>query len=544
MRITAQELATGYLGTSPSFSQMKTDRLPNYYYYNGSLQNERSHFIDRHCWDLIRVILLVDPVLDDLLDKKMLTQEQYEHIMEMTTPKKKMIELSEISNKWWHTEKDKLYLSLRDHNYHFIRLMEISDGRSIGITRNHFMDRHQSALIRKITLVNAVLEDLLAQKLVTQDQYNLMLRKETCEEKMVILYEISSSWDDPNKDKLYLSIRKENRSVIRDLEVKNKLESTGALETSSAVSSVEGNKDMRIANNARHAITCSICIDIYTNPVTLLCGHSYCINCITRTWNEQFEGEATCPQCRLRFKKRPDLKKNLNLSEIAECYRSSQSDSKADKRDCTYCTDATMSAVKRCLLCKSFLCDDHLSMHCSPPDYVLLEPTEPLEARKCSIHGKILEYCCIDDSCLICVSCCIGEDHQGHCMKTLNEAAGKKKEKLRSFQEQLNLDMPATWNKIQDLNDWKREMEKNLTQDMFLTGNIKQIVQENGLLRSNSMLKKEDFASILTLLEKMEMKYNEMASKIEHIEKVCHMMDPFMVLNDTESKSADFYNSN
>lgn len=504
---------------------------------------ERSHFIDRHCWDLIRVILLVDPVLDDLLDEKMLTQEQYEHIMEMTTPKKKMIELSEISNKWWHTEKDKLYLSLRDHNYHFIRLMEISDGNSIGISRNHFLNRHQSELIRKITVVNAVMEDLLAQKLVTQDQYNLMLRKDTCEEKMGILYEISSSWDNPHKDKLYLSIRKENRSVIRDLEVKCKPKYTGALETSSAVSSVEGNKGMRIANNARHAITCSICIDIYTDPVTLSCGHSYCINCITRTWNEQFEGEATCPQCRLRFKKRPDLKKNLDLSEIAECYRSSQSDSKADKSDCTYCTDATMSAVKRCLLCKSFLCDDHLSMHCSPPDYVLLEPTEPLEARKCSIHGKILEYFCIDDSCLICVSCCISEDHRGHCMKTLNEAAGKKKEKLRSFQEQLNLDMPATWNKIQDLNDWKREMEKNVTQDMFLTGNIKQIVQENGLLRSNSMLKKEDFASVSTLLEKMEMKYNEMSSKVEHIEKMCHMMDPFMVLNDTESKS-DFYNSN
>lgn len=129
-------------------------------------------------------------------------------------------------------------------------------------------------------------------------------------------------------------------------------------------------------------------------------------------------------------------------------------------------------------------------------------------------------------------------------MKTLNEAAGKKKEKLRSFQEQLNLDMLATWNKIQDLNDWKREMEKNVTQDMFLTGNIKQIVQENGLLRSNSMLKKEDFASVSTLLEKMEMKYNEMSSKVEHIEKMCHIMDPFMVLNDTESKSADFYNSN
>lgn len=85
----------------------------------------RGHFIDRHYWDLIKVILMVDPVLDDLLDEKLLTQDQFNKIMKMATSQRKMVKLSETINKWKHTQKDKVYLALRQHNYHSIRPLEI-----------------------------------------------------------------------------------------------------------------------------------------------------------------------------------------------------------------------------------------------------------------------------------------------------------------------------------------------------------------------------------------------------------------------------------
>lgn len=41
-------------------------------------------------------------------------------------------------------------------------------------------------------------------------------------------------------------------------------------------------------------LTCSICLTIFTDPVTLLCGHSFCRTCITAVLNTQQQ----CPQCR------------------------------------------------------------------------------------------------------------------------------------------------------------------------------------------------------------------------------------------------------
>uniref|UniRef100_A0A8C5PN56 Uncharacterized protein n=1 Tax=Leptobrachium leishanense TaxID=445787 RepID=A0A8C5PN56_9ANUR len=37
----------------------------------------------------------------------------------------------------------------------------------------------------------------------------------------------------------------------------------------------------------RDEVTCSLCTDIYTDPVTLNCGHSFCHECITSTWDFQ-----------------------------------------------------------------------------------------------------------------------------------------------------------------------------------------------------------------------------------------------------------------
>uniref|UniRef100_A0A3Q3DED9 RING-type domain-containing protein n=1 Tax=Hippocampus comes TaxID=109280 RepID=A0A3Q3DED9_HIPCM len=40
-------------------------------------------------------------------------------------------------------------------------------------------------------------------------------------------------------------------------------------------------------------LTCSICLTIFTDPVTLLCGHSFCRKCLTSFWGTQHQ----CPQC-------------------------------------------------------------------------------------------------------------------------------------------------------------------------------------------------------------------------------------------------------
>uniref|UniRef100_A0A8C5MIV3 Uncharacterized protein n=1 Tax=Leptobrachium leishanense TaxID=445787 RepID=A0A8C5MIV3_9ANUR len=78
-------------------------------------------------------------------------------------------------------------------------------------------------------------------------------------------------------------------------------------------------KGRKEAGPGEAELTCPICTDIYTDPVTLMCGHNYCQICITRTWDNQEEGESSCPECIKRYRVRPELKRNLRLRNIT-CY--------------------------------------------------------------------------------------------------------------------------------------------------------------------------------------------------------------------------------
>uniref|UniRef100_A0A3Q3KJH8 RING-type domain-containing protein n=1 Tax=Monopterus albus TaxID=43700 RepID=A0A3Q3KJH8_MONAL len=39
---------------------------------------------------------------------------------------------------------------------------------------------------------------------------------------------------------------------------------------------------------------CSVCLEILRDPVTIPCGHSYCLDCIEDYWNRPKEGKM-CP---------------------------------------------------------------------------------------------------------------------------------------------------------------------------------------------------------------------------------------------------------
>lgn len=87
-------------------------------------------------------------------------------------------------------------------------------------------------------------------------------------------------------------------------------------------------------------------------------------------------------------------------------------------------------ALKTCLKCEVSMCAQHLQTHLTTP--VLLQThalTSPVQAgstgqmaSKCSAHGKLVEYYCLDDHVLVCMSCAIEEEHRLHNMKTLPTA--------------------------------------------------------------------------------------------------------------------------
>ncbi|TNN40680.1 Tripartite motif-containing protein 29 [Liparis tanakae] len=72
-------------------------------------------------------------------------------------------------------------------------------------------------------------------------------------------------------------------------------------------------------NLSEEQVHCSICLDVFTNPVSIPCGHNFCQCCILGYWKTSPLYQ--CPMCKKSFHKRPDISVNTVLREIAEQFK-------------------------------------------------------------------------------------------------------------------------------------------------------------------------------------------------------------------------------
>ncbi|XP_061181212.1 uncharacterized protein LOC133189836 [Saccostrea echinata] len=203
-------------------------------------------------------------------------------------------------------------------------------------------------------------------------------------------------------------------------------------------------------------LTCTICYEIFTEPQTLPCLHSFCKQCIADfIQKSDSKRSSDCPICRETFSvDQKSLKTNFFLQNMIDLIESSSS-----KLLCSFCKlmDKEHIAVSQCISCLDYLCEECTKTHAltrQTIDHKVVPISEIREGKyvreiqsvqkiRCSQHtDEILRYFCIQCNLLVCRDCIIFE-HKSHDFKPISNARKEKENKISEVMKPLKKKLEA-----------------------------------------------------------------------------------------------------
>ncbi|XP_029943948.1 tripartite motif-containing protein 16-like isoform X1 [Salarias fasciatus] len=294
--------------------------------------------------------------------------------------------------------------------------------------------------------------------------------------------------------------------------------------------------------------SCSICLDLLKDPVAVPCGHSYCSNCIKGHWDQQDDrGFYSCPQCRKRFRQRPDLEKNFLLAELAEDLKKTELQAAAvdlcsagpEDVSCDVCSGRKLKAVKSCLVCLVSYCEEHLQPHhqsAAFKKHQLVEPSKKLQEKMCSLHDEVMKIFCFTDQQSICYLCTM-DQHRGH--ETVPAAAERRQKQKELEESRLNIQQRIQ-EREKNMELLQQQMEAiNVSADEARSQMIHLIQKRTGEVKQLLRSQQQTAVSRLKELQKkLQQEISELKRKDVQLEQLAHTEDHTQFLISYPSVSA------
>ncbi|XP_078272063.1 zinc-binding protein A33-like [Rhinoraja longicauda] len=242
----------------------------------------------------------------------------------------------------------------------------------------------------------------------------------------------------------------------------------------------------RQVESLRQELICPVCLDIFTDPVSLQCGHNFCRSCITQSWDK--DGRNSCPECRAEFADRT-LIVNWALSNLAE---------KTHKLN--------------------------------------LNPKEKESKLHCEKHQEELKLLCETDKILVCVICRDAREHREHRCIPVEEAVENYKAQIKSSLESLkkkNSEIQEMEQlqkiKISGVREQSRSLQSHITSEFT---KMRQILaeEEQRLLNDLREAEAKSLDIMETNLQAIQEKLNSMQEKLTKMQERMDQKDSVILL--------------
>ncbi|XP_059211707.1 nuclear factor 7, ovary-like [Centropristis striata] len=213
-----------------------------------------------------------------------------------------------------------------------------------------------------------------------------------------------------------------------------------------------------MASRLEDDLCCSVCHDIFKDPVILSCSHSFCKDCLQSWWTEKQTRE--CPVCNRRSSK-DHPPRNLALKN----------------------------------LCESFLQERDQ------------RASEPL----CSLLSEKLKLFCLDHQQPVCHICRDSEKHTNHTFRSIDEVAQQQKKELQETLEPLK-------EKLKVFKEVKVKFDQTAEHIQVQARRTETQIKEQ-FKRLHQFLEEEEEARMAALREEEEQKSQMMKEKMETLSR-------------------------